>query len=292
MKFVFVILHYITSNDTIECIDSINTIFRGQNTEIIIVDNNSPITFKSEIEGKGYMPSNIHILRSDHNLGFANGNNLGINFARHNMNPDFIICLNNDVEMIQQDMLEKIEAEYLRSNFWVLGPQIFTADGRYDSSPLTNTLNIDSIRVKKMIFTRKRDLLLSYCYMGFGLKIIHFIKSLIVRPTTPSKKFSLSRHENIPVQGSCIIFSREFFQNFSGFNPETFFYREEDVLLAEIRGKNGKIVYDPEIRVFHKEDSATNALSLGSRKKQIFTLSNDIKSLKVLQCILSKGEVQ
>lgn len=290
MKFVFVILHYVTSDDTIECIESINTMFRKKNIEIIVVDNNSPITFESEMIKKRSVPSNVHIIRSNKNLGFANGNNLGIHLASNKMNPDFIICLNNDVEMIQQDMLEKIEAEYLRSEFWVLGPQILTADGRYDSSPIIETLNIDSAQVEKMISERKHDLLLSYCYMGFGQRLVRFAKSRLIRPKSYSKRFCLFRHENVPIQGSCIIFSRRFLQNFSGFNSETFFYQEENILFVEVCGKNGKIIYNPAIRIFHKEDSATNALSLGTRKKRIFMLSNEIKSLKILQRILSKNE--
>jgi GT2 family glycosyltransferase len=64
------------------------------NVEIILVDNASDENFESEF--KQIIPD-ILIIRSEVNLGFAGGNNLGISFA----NGDYIFLLNNDTEIVK-----------------------------------------------------------------------------------------------------------------------------------------------------------------------------------------------
>ncbi len=64
------------------------------NVEIILVDNASDENFESEF--KQIIPD-ILIIRSEVNLGFAGGNNLGISFAK----GDYIFLLNNDTEIVK-----------------------------------------------------------------------------------------------------------------------------------------------------------------------------------------------
>lgn len=62
------------------------------NFEVLIVDNCSLIDPSEKIKGKY---PHVRIIRSEENLGFAGGNNLGINHA----NGDYFLMLNNDTEV-------------------------------------------------------------------------------------------------------------------------------------------------------------------------------------------------
>lgn len=75
------------------------------------------------------------LIRNTENLGFAKGNNVGIEYAKRNYKPQFIVVLNSDTELIQNDLVEKLDNEYRNSEFALLGPLILTADGRCDNSP-------------------------------------------------------------------------------------------------------------------------------------------------------------
>ncbi|MBI5403110.1 MAG: glycosyltransferase family 2 protein [Ignavibacteriae bacterium] len=70
---------------------------------IIIVDNGSA---DGSVE---YAEENIReatVIKNETNLGFSKAVNIGINYSLENNNPDYIILLNNDIE-VEKDFIEK-----------------------------------------------------------------------------------------------------------------------------------------------------------------------------------------
>ena len=127
-KFTFVILHYITIDDTVKCVDSILEKCNKKNFEIVIVDNGSKNQTGEVLKEKYKCNNKIHVILSKENLGFAKGNNLGFEYAKNTLKTDFIIMLNNDVVVLQDDFCDIIEKEYETSKFAVLGPKIMLKD--------------------------------------------------------------------------------------------------------------------------------------------------------------------
>ena len=127
-KFAFVILHYLTYEDTCNCVDSIEDHCKKFNYDIIIVDNGSNNTSGEKLLDKYKNNSKIKIIISKENIGFAKGNNLGFEYAKTNLNPDFIILANNDTMLINDYFCSEIIKEYNISNFAVLGPKIILKD--------------------------------------------------------------------------------------------------------------------------------------------------------------------
>ncbi|MCY7152797.1 glycosyltransferase, partial [Streptococcus gallolyticus subsp. gallolyticus] len=72
---------------------------------------------------------NIIYIKSEENLGFAKGNNLGFMYAKEKIFPDFIIVINNDTEIHQESFQNVIVEKYERYSFYILGPDIVTLDG-------------------------------------------------------------------------------------------------------------------------------------------------------------------
>ena len=93
--------------DTLEMIDSVKTNLTSIRYEIIVVDNGSRINEAKTISEK--FPD-IVVLRSDDNLGFAGGNNLGINVATGR----YIMLINNDT-LVPDDSLSSLVL-YMDSN--------------------------------------------------------------------------------------------------------------------------------------------------------------------------------
>ena len=127
-KFNFVILHYLTIEDTTNCIESIRNKCCNYEYKIIVIDNASPNNSGKTLEKLYKKDKDIKVIINKENLGFAKGNNIGFKIAKQE-GADFIILCNNDTELIQENFLELIIQEYEKSSFAVLGPKIILKDG-------------------------------------------------------------------------------------------------------------------------------------------------------------------
>ena len=93
-------VNYNGLHDTCEFIDSWVTIVISASYEIIVIDNGS--TENEAVILKEKYPF-IHVIRSEKNLGFAGGNNLGINIAK----GKYLFFLNNDI-LIVKDAIQPL----------------------------------------------------------------------------------------------------------------------------------------------------------------------------------------
>lgn len=287
-KFAFVILHYNTVLETKKCVDSINSLIKNRLYYIIIVDNASPN--KSGIELKDFYSKDnkISVLLSEQNVGFAKGNNIGIEYAKKTKGVDFVIVLNNDTYLLQKNFLDIVETEWYQSQFAVLGPKIKTYT-RDDQNPVPYEITTEK-EVNQAIIKTKIKLL--RVFLGVEnlwlntklfLKKLTNYKSAVVRRQMKNKN---TRLENVNLHGCCLIFSPKFFNYFEGFDSRTFMYAEEDILLAHIRKKHLLSVYNPNLLIFHAEQAATKSINVSSRKKMLFFCRESLKSLNILKKII------
>ncbi|WP_256010599.1 glycosyltransferase family 2 protein [Desertivirga xinjiangensis] len=90
-KVSVVTVNYNQALVTEELLHSISTLNSYPDTEIIVIDNGSVINPVPQWQSKY---PDIHFIRSESNLGFAGGNNLGIKAAT----GDYLFLVNNDTE--------------------------------------------------------------------------------------------------------------------------------------------------------------------------------------------------
>lgn len=270
------------ANDTVECVDSIIRTFPTRNYDIVIVDNGSKNSSYEILKKKFSQYNFVHILRSQENLGFARGNNIGFKYAKHKLKSDFIILLNNDTILSQPDFLEKVEEIYKRTQFAVLGPDIITLKGVHQNPQRLAPLTIAEAKKTR----RKYILLLALNFLGLDdifsrgyRKVKKYLKNISVdnqNSTLHSKEL-----EGIQLHGACLIFSPEYVKKFEGLYDRTFLYIEEDILFHMCLREGLKTFYSPELRILHKEDGSTEYIYGTSNKKRRFIYLNMIKSLKI-----------
>jgi len=118
-----IILNWNGKADTLECLDSLNEIDYSHH-EIVVVDNGSADGSVSAI--RQHFP-HTHIIDTGENLGFAEGNNVGIRYALES-DSDYILVLNNDT-WVNSDLLSTlITAARATDNKFVYGPAILYAN--------------------------------------------------------------------------------------------------------------------------------------------------------------------
>ena len=279
MKFCFVILHYKTADDTIECIKSIEML--NDKAYIVVVDNASNNGSIEKVEKICNQYDNIHIIKNNENLGFAAGNNVGFRYAKNEVGADFIAVLNNDIIVPDKEFIHQVEALYADTKFDVAGPDIESlADHGHQNPMLTTVLSVKA--VDKEIFRYKVLAIVNKTGLYEKLK-----KNRLEAEKTPVKKTE-KRMENVTLHGAFVIFSKNFIDREEYcFRPGTFLYMEEAILYRYCMDQHYKLIYDPDIKVFHKEDSSTSSLFTASKDKRDFVFSNMVKSLKVYRKILN-----
>ncbi|RHQ40088.1 glycosyltransferase family 2 protein [Roseburia sp. AF25-25LB] len=89
--------------------------------------------------------------------------------------------------------------------------------------------------------------------------------------------------DELVLHGCCLIFSPIYLTKYKdAFVPDTFMFREEELLYLRCKEAGIPMVYCPEVRILHLEDISTDYIYKTERKKEIFNLENQIKSLGIL----------
>ena len=279
----FIILHYKNLGDTCECIKSINKLpFKDKS--IIVVDNNS-LNKEEENELKKYTEDLILL---DKNYGFANGNNRGCEYAIKKYKPDFLIVINNDTVINQNDFIDRIYEDYKKYEFDILGPKIITNNG--DSvNPFYayETLDVINERInysKKLIKIYKNVILRNL--LKIYVKTKRLFKKNIVRENGKETKLNVALH------GCALIFSKKYYKRYKDvFYKGTFLYHEEEFLNYRKNRDNLITLYDKDLEIFHKEGSSLNVSFNGDYyKKMIFRNEEIVKSLTRLKEVIENNE--
>ncbi len=130
VKHVSIILvHYNNIRTTNTCLFSLSSLIHpGYACQYIIVDNGS---IKKYVLPKALQTSKkFKVIRSDANLGFTGGNNLGIHYAVERNNSQFIFLLNNDTTIHKyalRNMLQTLESQ---TEVGIICPKIYFSAGK------------------------------------------------------------------------------------------------------------------------------------------------------------------
>lgn len=289
MKFAFIILHYNVIEETEKCIAAIKKNVKTTDKKIIVVDNGSPNHTGVEIEKKYSRDRDVVILKNKVNLGFAKGNNIGFAYAKSKLEPEYIVMLNSDVYLLDNDFESKVDREFVRSNFAVMGPMVELPTGDCNSNPFGDGV-FSETKIQSTIDYCKKKILL--CKIGLVGMYDFFIKVKQKKVKSSLEKIPSyqKRKEYVPLHGCCWIFSKGYMDIFDGLDDRTFLYGEEDILFLHCKARNMNTVYNPEIKVFHNEHASTQKNKM-SRKRQRFFYENLLNSSQVLMDVY-KNEIE
>lgn len=263
MKVSYVILHYLATVDTIECVESIlNNVlpYTEHEIEVVVVDNGSPNNSYQILKEKFSNKEVVHLINSENNLGFAKGNNLGFRYAKNQLHSDFIILMNNDTIINQNNFTEVLVNKYREKKYYVLGPDIIAADGFHQNPGSKQSWELNALRVFRL--KKRIRLALSYLHLDkLTTKAIEGVKEIYRANTLQGDV------ENTILHGACLIFSPDYVKRFEGLYPKTFLYMEEDILKLYADYYGFRMLYSSELQIHHKEDAATNMVALPSEEK-------------------------
>ncbi len=306
----FVILNYRVDQESICCAESILQTQTYENYDIVIVDNGSGNRSKERLEEYFSGRKNVHVIASEENLGFACGNNLGINYARENFDSDFIVVSNSDIVFEQPDYCEELVKIYKRRRYDILGGDIVD---------ITQTLHFNPVarnRDYNISYMRKQAAVSSAKALMFRLiKFFHLKKAA-------AKHYGIAQNQNsggqtsgaksatrevngvsvsadsriehemqgVLLHGCCLVFSRDFFRHLHGFYDKTFLYAEEEILYYQAMELGMTVLYSPHIGCIHKEAVSTNSIQKEFCDSRIFYFSNVAKSYRIFLRLMKEAK--
>ena len=245
--------------DTCELIDTLP--LEDQSIEVIVVDNASKEDEATVIEQR--YPQ-VNVIRSKENLGFAGGNNLGINAAH----GKYLFFINNDTlmrwrkeegrRMMFQPLIDRLESS----------PKIGAVCPKIRFSWSDNPIQFAGYTPLSRITMRNHAI-------GCG--------------EADHGQYDTA-HPTPYAHGAAMMVKREAIEK-SGLMPECYFlYYEELDWSMMIRRAGYDIWYDPAVTVFHKESQSTGQQSplrtyYITRNRLLFVKRNNLSATRYLSYI-------
>jgi GT2 family glycosyltransferase len=218
-----ILVNYKRAQDTIECVRSL-----GQSTftdyDIIIIDNGSS---DASVERLNAECLEATVISTKVNLGFAEGNNVGIREALHRGSRQ-ILLLNNDTIVDRNALAELSSSLASPSSIGIVGPKILYFDQPNVIWFAGAHLNIHSA---------------SYGHYGIG-------EADTGQYDTPN--------ECDYITGCCLLFRREVAERIGLLDSAYFAYLEDADFCTRARHSGFAVMYQPKALIYHKISSTSS----------------------------------
>ena len=270
----FIILHYKNIEDTINLLTSIKSVLKDNDYNIIVVDNNT----LTKPEEKLISKFTNDILKLKDNVGFAKANNKAIKYAKDKYNSKYYIVINNDIIITQEDFLSRINEDYEKYDFDMLGPNISSPSNEsVNPFPVFSTKEDVEYQIKK---ANKLIKIYNNAFLYNLLKIYLNTKHIFKKTIKPQNGNKVEK--GVALHGCAIIFSDKYINKYKyPFYNETFLFHEEEFLYQRVIKDKLISVYDPNLKIFHKEGSSVKK-NKNERESKLFREKERIKSLELL----------
>jgi len=255
---LFIFVNYNDSTTTLNCIDSINKMHDTTfDIKIIIIDNASLMDDFRSLEEKVKGIKNVKLYRSEQNLGYFGGLNMGIT-QTGSIEDSYVVIGNNDLLFPESFMGSIQNKAFLFESFPVVSPNIITLDGIHQNPHVIKSIS----RLRELIY----DLYFKSYYLALLIKVIaRLTKSFTDRKDELQHNVAQTIYQGY---GACYILGPLFFKHFDRLWAPTFLMGEELFLSKQIESKELKLFYEPSIVVNHCLHATMGKLP-GKRKWKI-----------------------
>lgn len=208
------------------CLQSLAIALEGVDHEVIVVDNASADASCALIESE--FPR-VRLLRSERNLGFTGGNNLGARAAR----SELLLLLNNDTRCLGS--LRPLLAALRDGAVGAAGCTLRYADGR-----LQHSVGFEHTPAR---------IVLSW----LGLARFGAMARCFKRVETDAEFYRRDRPRVDWVSGACLLTRRSLWRRLGGFDESFFMYCEDVDYCRRVRREGYAVAYASGAAVLHYE---------------------------------------
>lgn len=228
-----IILNWNGKENTLACLEGVKKLkVRNEQLEVIVVDNGSDETFNIQ-------HSTVKIIRSEVNLGYAGGNNIGIKYALEK-GADYVLILNNDT-IVEKDLVTELLKTAQDNTVGIVAPKIYFAKG----------FEFHKDRYQK------KDLGKIIWYAGGLMDWKNVLGSHRGVDEVDMGQYDETQSTDF-ASGCCMLVRKEVFEAVGLFDENYFLYYEDSDLSEKARRAGFTIMYNSKAFLWHK-----NAGSVG-----------------------------
>lgn len=247
----FVCVNYNNSLYTEKFLESVNA--QQYDTDkfnciAVVVDNSSKKDDYAILKKYCANFTQNRLIRSEINLGYFGGLNLGLSGLELARN-DYVIIGNNDLAF-SNDFVDRLMNSKYAEDVLVVAPNVITADGFNQNPHCINRVTPMRKFLYDLYFTNYWIAL----FLTSGAKLI---KKMRGGRSNPQAKTSQNIHMGI---GACYVLLPAYFKHFTKLDDSVFLYGEEALLAGQVMSVNGKIYYDADLIVNHAETATLSKL--------------------------------
>lgn len=238
MKIFVIILNWNNKDLTLACLQSLQKIKFPPRSQIsyLVIDNGS--TDDSIKVIKKAFPK-VFILENKKNLGYAEGNNKGMEYALKK-GADYLLVLNNDIEMDEDFLVQLIKVADKEKKAGLFSPKIYFAPG-YELH-------------KKRYQKEERG------------KVIWYAGGIIdwdnvLSPHRGVDEVDKGQFDKVIevdyASGSCLLIKKEVLEEIGLFDSKLCMYWEDTDLSQRARRAGWRVLYVPKAKIWHKVSSSS-----------------------------------
>lgn len=236
-KISVVIVNWNGKDDTVSCLSSLGKLHKNNYIlDIVVVDNGSGDGSVADFRKKF---REVTVLENKENLGFCEGNNIGIRYALDHT-ADFVWLLNNDTT-VDGNALEGLVAIFHDSRVGITGSKIYFSPGREFHT--TRYLAADRGRV--------------IWYGGGLIDWNNMYASHRGVDEVDTGQFD-DVCETSFVTGCSMMVKREVFQKIGFFDDKFYLYLEDLDFCLRAKRAGFTLMYSPKSVVWHKNAASTD----------------------------------
>ena len=222
-RLAIIIVSYNSRSDLENALRSLTTPPPTVTHEIVVVDNASTDSTPAWVRERW---PHIRLIASESNLGFAQGNNLGV----RSTSSDLVLFVNPDAIVTAGAVDRLVSILESQPEVSVVGPRIVDGRGRAELSFGAMISPWAEFRQKFLVRGNDR---------GFAP-----ITALVDRMTRRT-------HQVDWVSGACLLIRRTDLDDVGGFDPRFFMYAEDVDLCAAVRARGRFVLFSAEPEVVH-----------------------------------------
>lgn len=242
-KVAIVILNFNGEKDTIQCLESIERLQVtrldsakrvGYRLQVIVVDNGSVDGSVNELKNFTLPALRFTLIENKENLGFAEGNNVGIRVALKD-GADYVLILNNDTLVDKNLILQLIKTFSDYHDAGIISPKIYFAPG----------FEFHKTRYKK----NERGKVIWYA--GGKLDWDNILSSHRGVDEVDSGQYDRVVETDFAT-GACMMIKLEVFKKIGLLDKDYFLYWEDVDFCQRAKKAGFKVLYTPTTHIWHK----------------------------------------